>query len=125
MARTFKVLSGLIALGVVAQFLLAAAGAFGATGYSAHRGLGVALLVVAGVAVLVAAAGHIDVRVPAALAALLALQFLFGHFGVRHPWIGSIHGIGALAVAVVAGINARRAMSHAQMDRSARDATIT
>lgn len=113
MARVFRVVSALIALGVVAQFFLAAAGAFGATGYSAHRGLGVALLIAGAVALVVAIAAHIDVRLPAALVALLALQFLFGHLGVHHYWIGAIHGLGALAVAAVTGINVRRAMGHA------------
>jgi hypothetical protein len=113
MARVFRLVSVLIALGVLAEFFLAAAGAFGAIGYNDHRGLGVALLIAGAVALAIAIAGHINVRLPAALVALLALQFLFGHLGVHHHWIGAIHGLGALAVAAVTAINVRRAVGHA------------
>ena len=108
-ANLYRLLSLVIALGVAAQFLLAGAGAFGATGWDAHRTLGEGLLGAAAVLLVVAIARHGGRRLPAGLVALLALQFLLGSLGGDHHWFGAVHGLAALAVAAVAGANARRA----------------
>lgn len=93
--------------GVAGQFFLAGAGAFGATSYSAHRGLGVVLVILGGVGLLVAAASRNRVSRALALEIALVLQFLFGHLGMHHPWIGALHGLLAIGIAALASVVAR------------------
>jgi hypothetical protein len=61
--------------------------------------------------VLAAVAARRNIRLAFGLALLLALQFLLGHLGVHHPWAGAFHGLTAIAVAAIAGINARRSLA--------------
>ena len=70
---TQRVLATLIAAGVAAQFFLAGAGAFGATSFSPHRALGWALLVLAGLAFVVALAAMRFVRHSVMLLLLVGL----------------------------------------------------
>ena len=106
---TQRVLATLIAAGVAAQFFLAGAGAFGATSFSPHRALGWALLVLAGLASVVALAAMRFVRHSVMLLSLVGLQAAFGVLGAdTQAWFGSLHGLNALAVMAAAGTLARR-----------------
>jgi len=104
------VLVTLIVAGVGFQFLLAGAGAFGATSFNAHRVLGWALLFLAGIAFVVALAAMRLVRHSGALLLVVALQAGLGVLGAEtQAWFGALHGLNALAVMAAAGTLARRA----------------
>jgi hypothetical protein len=106
---TQRALATLVAASVAVQFFLAGAGAFGATSFSPHRALGWALLLLAGLAVVVALAAMRFVRHSFALALLVALQAGLGVVGAdTQAWFGALHGLNALAVMAAAGILARR-----------------
>ena len=107
---TQRVLAALIAVGVAAQFFLAGAGAFGATSFAAHRALGWVLLLLAGVAFLIALAALKLVRHSAALLLVVVVQVILGVLGTgTQPWFGALHSLNALAVMAAAGTLARRA----------------
>ena len=107
---THRVLVTLIVAGVGFQFLLAGAGAFGATSFNAHRALGWALLFLAGIAFVVALAAMKLVRHSGALLLVVALQAGLGVLGAEtQAWFGALHGLNALAVMAAAGTLARRA----------------
>jgi hypothetical protein len=107
---TQRVLASLIVVGVAVQFLLAGAGAFGATSFSPHRALGWALLLFAVVAFLVALAAMRFVRHSAVLLCVVALQAALGVLGAdTQAWFGALHGMNALAVMAAVGTLARRA----------------
>jgi hypothetical protein len=107
MLPLYRLVAALTLLGVAVQFFLAGAGAFGATSYDAHRALGVVLVVVGAVGLLIALATRTRPTRALALEVALLLQFLFGHLGMHHPWIGAIHGLLAIGVAALASVVAR------------------
>lgn len=107
MLALYRLVAAATLLGVAGQFFLAGAGAFGATSYSAHRGLGVALIILGGAGLLVAAALRKRVGRALVLEIALVLQFLFGHLGMHHPWIGALHGLLAIGIAGLASVVAR------------------
>jgi hypothetical protein len=107
----YRFLSVVLAAAVAVQFFLAGAGAFGATSYHAHRQLGTALVAVGALALLAAIFSRRDVRLAAALEGMLVLQFVLGRLGEHHPWIGALHGVAAIAVAGLVGVNARRVLA--------------
>jgi hypothetical protein len=96
-----------IVLGVAAQFFLAAAGAFGATSYSAHRTLGWALGGAVIAAVLVALVIRRYVLAASFVLAAMAVQIALGSVGTTHHWAGAFHGLNALFVMGSAGNLAR------------------
>jgi hypothetical protein len=107
---TQRVLASLVAAGVAAQFFLAGAGAFGATSFASHRALGWALLLLAGVAFIVALPAMRLIRHSVALLLVVALQAALGVLGTdTQAWFGALHGLNALAVLAAAGTLARRA----------------
>ena len=105
-----RYLTSLIAAAIIVQFFLAGAGAFAATGYAAHRGLGWALLLAAGVELVVALAAVRLVRHSALLFVVVALQAGLGVLGSdTQAWFGAAHAVNALAVMAAAGTLARNA----------------
>lgn len=109
MSAAHRFLARLIALGVLVQFFLAGAGAFGATSFGAHEALGTILVGLAGVALLLALLGRRFRRHTAALFGLLLLQAILGVLGAdTEAWIGGLHAVNALAVIAAAGTLARR-----------------
>jgi hypothetical protein len=110
---THRLLASLIATAIAVQFLLAGAGAFGATSFAPHRALGWALLIAAALELLVALAASTLVRHSAALLALLALQATLGLLGAdTQAWFGALHALNALVVMAAAGTLARAAWKH-------------
>ncbi len=110
-----RVLVTLIVWGIVAQFVLAGAGAFGATSFSLHKTLGTALAAASLAALALVAVGRAHLRLTALLAALLVLQAILGRLGSdQEPWLGAVHGLNALAVMAAAGILTRRAWEAAR-----------
>jgi hypothetical protein len=109
MRPAHRYLVRLIALGVVVQFFLAGAGAFGATSFDAHETLGTVLLVLSGVAVVLALLAHAFRRHTALLLGVLLLQTFLGILGTdTQAWIGGLHAVNALAVMGAAATLARR-----------------
>jgi heme A synthase len=94
----------LIMAGVVVQFFLAGAGAFGATDFDVHRVIGDALVAVAAVAFSFAAAARRHRVATLVVLVLLALQILLAVVATdSERWVGALHGLNALAVGAVAG----------------------
>jgi hypothetical protein len=106
------VLSWLFLLALLLQFFLAGAGAFGATSFDAHAGLG-ALLALGALIILVVALLAGDLRRAAALLlAFMVVQMFLGGLGRdEEPWIGAFHALNAVAVLAVAYYLARAARS--------------
>jgi hypothetical protein len=98
-----------IALGVLVQFFLAGAGAFGAISFDAHRALGTILIVLAALALPAALAAHRFRRHTAVLFGFLLLQGALGVLGSdTQAWFGGLHAVNALAVMGAAATLARR-----------------
>jgi hypothetical protein len=104
------VLSWLLLAGVLGQFFLAGAGAFGATSFDAHAGLGVLLVLVA-LLLLVLALVAGSLRKPALLLfAVLVVQMILGGLGRDQvAWIGAFHALNAVAVLALSYALARAA----------------
>jgi hypothetical protein len=99
----------LIVAVVGAQFFLAAAGAFGATSYSAHETVGYTVAAAALVAVLVALLARRYLLPSLLLLVALAIQVALGSLGTSSSsWFGAFHGLNALLVMATAGNLARR-----------------
>jgi hypothetical protein len=99
----------LIVAVVAAQFFLAAAGAFGATSYSAHETVGYTVAAAALVAVLVALLARRYLLPSLLLLVALAIQVALGSLGTSSSsWFGAFHGLNALLVMATAGNLARR-----------------
>ncbi|MGH2859408.1 MAG: DUF6220 domain-containing protein [Solirubrobacteraceae bacterium] len=114
-------LAALLVAAVAAQFLLAGAGAFGATSFKPHTGLGWAIAVVSLILLLVALAGRRHVRASAILFATVVVQVLLGVLGENaSAWFGAVHGLNALLVMGAAVNLARRTAP----DRGARSAGV-
>jgi len=96
-------LSMLIVVALVGQFFLAGAGAFGATNFDAHAGLGVLLVPVTLLLLLLALLGRVLRRPTLLLLGLLFVQLLLGGLGRdQEAWVGAFHAVNALAVLAVA-----------------------
>jgi hypothetical protein len=101
---THRWLMTLIMAGVVVQFFLAGAGAFGATDFDVHRIIGDALVAVAAVAFSFAAAARRHRRATLIVLVLLALQIVLALVATdSERWVGALHGLNALAIGAVAG----------------------
>jgi hypothetical protein len=104
-----RLLALLIVAVVAAQFFLAAAGAFGATSYSAHETVGYTVAAAALVAVLVALLARRYLLPSLLLLVALAIQVALGSLGTSSSsWFGAFHGLNALLVMATAGNLARR-----------------
>lgn len=105
-------LARLIVAAIAVQFLLAGAGAFGATSFRPHTGLGWAIAAVSLLIFLAATAGRRELRASAILLAAVALQLALGLLGEHSSaWFGALHGLNALAVLGAAVNLARRTAS--------------
>lgn len=90
-------LSWLLFAGVLGQFFLAGAGAFGAASFDAHAGAGVLLVLVA-LLLLVLVARTLR-RPVLLLSGALFLQLLLGGLGRdQEAWIGAFHALNAVVV---------------------------
>jgi len=117
----YRWLIAAFALGVVAQFFLAASGSFGEhTGvrlrdqgsWDAHRLFG-AILVLTGLVLLVVCLVWWSERVWLLATFLLALlgvvQFVLAGVGDDHRWVGALHGVNGAAMLLLASWLAYRA----------------
>lgn len=103
-------LSVLIVVALVGQFFLAGAGAFGATSFDAHAGLGALLVPVTLLLLLLALLGRVFRRPTLLLLGLLVVQLLLGGLGRdQEAWVRAFHAVNALAVLAVAYELTRRA----------------
>jgi hypothetical protein len=102
-----RVIASLTALLVVTQFVLAGAGAFGATSFDAHRTVGNVVVGVALIGLVLAAISRTHLPHTAAVFGLALLQTILGTLGSDEPWLGAFHGLNALAVMGAAGTLAR------------------
>ncbi|HWE13874.1 MAG TPA: DUF6220 domain-containing protein [Solirubrobacteraceae bacterium] len=101
-------LAALLLAALAAQFLLAGAGAFGATSFKAHTGLGWATAGVSLILLVVALAARRAQRASAILCATVVLQVVLGVLGTKaSAWFGALHALNALAV-VGAAVNLAR-----------------
>jgi hypothetical protein len=108
---THRFVVALIAAGVVVQFFLAGAGAFGATSFHLHSLLGTLLLVLAAVAVALALIGRAFVQHTVFLLLAVVIQFALGVLGADvQAWLGAVHAVNALAVMGAAASLVRRAV---------------
>jgi len=90
-------------LGVVVQFFLAGLGAFGATTYDAHRGVGLALGLISLVLLVVAFVAKLpgsQLVLAVVLVVLNILQLFLGQVDVDE--VAALHAVNALAIAFVA-----------------------
>jgi hypothetical protein len=109
MTTAHRFIVRLIALGVLVQFFLAGAGAFGATSFTAHKLLGTILIGLAAVALLLALFARRFQRHTAVLFGVTLLQGLLGTLGAdTQAWLGGLHAVNALAVMGAAATLARR-----------------
>jgi len=94
---------------VVTQFFLAAAGAFGATSFDAHKSVGSALVPVVLLLLLVSALLRRHVAHAAIFFGVTLLQLVLGSVGSDEPWVGAFHGLNAIAVMGAGGTFAQKA----------------
>jgi hypothetical protein len=77
--------------------------------YDTHKVIG-GLLVVAGLVALALGLAARAYVVPLAIGFVLLIgQYILGHNGFAHPWLGALHGVNALAIAAVLGSTTGRA----------------
>jgi hypothetical protein len=109
MTTAHRYLVRLTALGVLMQFFLAGAGAFGATSFTAHTALGTTLIGLTAIALLAALVARRLRRHTALLFGVTLLQGLLGTLGAdTQAWFGGLHAVNALAVMGAAATLARR-----------------
>ncbi len=107
-------LAALLAAAVAVQFLLAGAGAFGATSFHPHTTLGWTIAAGSLLVLLAALLGRKEIRASGILFATVAVQVALGVLGTSSSaWFGALHGLNALAVAVAAATTARRTAQRA------------
>jgi hypothetical protein len=98
-----------VLLAVAVQFALAGAGAFGATSFKPHTGLGWAIAAASLLVLLIAMPARNHLRASALLFVAVAVQVALGVLGENSSaWFGALHGLNALIVAAAA-INLVRA----------------
>lgn len=98
-----------IVAAVAVQFLLAGAGAFGATSFKAHTALGWTTAFLSLLALIAAAVGRRELRASGLLFAAVAVQVALGVLGENSSaWFGTVHGLNALVVTGAAVNLARR-----------------
>lgn len=98
----------LILLAIAAQFVLAGAGAFGATSFKPHTAIGWVTAALCLFAVAVAALTRRALMASAGLLVVVAVQVALGVLGENaSAWFGAAHGLSALLVAG-AGVNLAR-----------------
>jgi hypothetical protein len=95
---------------IATQFLLAGAGAFGATSYDAHKTVGSVLVLVILVGLVVALVARRHPVHAAIVLGVAALQVALGALGEDTPWIGALHGLNAIAVMAAAGTLLRKVL---------------
>lgn len=101
-------LAGLLVAAIAAQFLLAGAGAFHATGFGAHTGLGWAIAAVSLILLIVALLARRQQQASAILLGAVVVQVVLGVLGTNaSAWFGALHALNALAV-VGAAVNLAR-----------------
>lgn len=109
-------LAGLLVGALAAQFLLAGAGAFHATSFKAHTGLGWAIAGVSLILLVVAQGARRQQRASAILFATVVPQVVLGLLGTKaSAWFGALHALNALAV-VGAAVNLARQTAPANTD---------
>jgi hypothetical protein len=141
MRGAFRWLSAILFVAVVVQIALAAFGAFDAVhkaehvsiskkaiedGFTAHAILGTLILVVMLVVLIVAAAGRLDSAVVGLAGAIFVLgivQMLLGAVSTSAPVLGLLHGLNALAIFTLTGLQAHRGWPRGVDQRSAVDAS--
>lgn len=102
-------LAVVIVAAVAAQFLLAGAGAFGATSFKPHTAIGWTTAVLSLIALVLAVTGRGAVRASAVLLVAVAAQVALGVLGENSSaWFGAAHGLNALVVTGAAVDLARR-----------------
>jgi len=131
--RAFAVLAVLQLLIVLAQFFLAATGAFSAKptdeAFEPHKALGYVTFVLPVVMAVVAAAGRLPgrlTRLSALVAGLVTVQVIIakiaearGGDGTAGPLLFGLHGLVALVIVAVVGDLARRSRQLWRSDRAA------
>lgn len=109
---TLTMLSVIFMAGLAGEFFLAGAGAFGASSFGAHAGLGALLLVVSLVLAAVAVAGRQPRRVTGLTGLLLGamiVQVALAGFRGANALVAALHPVNALVVYSLAVVLARRA----------------
>jgi hypothetical protein len=99
----------LIVAAVAAQFVLAGAGAFGATSFKPHTAIGWLTAALCLLALAVATFSRRELSASALLFAVVAAQVALGVLGEKtSAWFGAAHGLDALVAAGAAVNLARR-----------------
>ena len=131
--RAFAALAALQLLIVLAQFYLAATGAFSAKpageAFEPHKALGYATFIVPVVMAVVAAAGRLPgrlTRLSTLVAGLVTVQVIvakiaesLGDNGTAGPLLFGLHGLVALVIVAMVGDLARRSRDLWRSDRAA------
>jgi Family of unknown function (DUF6220) len=103
MTRVHGLQRGLVRLilaAVATQFVLAGAGAFGATSFQPHTAIGWVTAALCLIAVAVAALGRYELSASALLFAVVVVQVVLGVLGENaSAWFGAVHGLNAVIVA--------------------------
>ena len=101
-------LAALLFAAIAGQFLLAGAGAFGATSFKPHTSLGWAIAAISLILLVVALVGARAQRASTILFATVVMQVVLGVLGENaSAWFGALHALNALAV-VGAALNLAR-----------------
>ena len=102
-------LAALLVAAIAGQFVLAGAGAFGATSFKPHTSLGWAIAAISLILLVVALGGRRAQRASTILFAAVVLQAVLGVLGENaSAWFGAVHALNALAVVGAAANLARR-----------------
>lgn len=106
-------LAVLLVAAIAGQFLLAGAGAFGATSFKPHTSLGWAIAAISLILLVVALVGRRAQLASLILFATVVLQVLLGVLGEdASAWFGALHALNALAV-IGATLNLARSTASA------------
>ena len=109
-ARTaYRALAWAFLGGIVVQFFLAGAGAFGAASWDVHAGFGYALAIASVVLLLLSLAGRWLVRRTLVLVGLVVVQVALVFLEEVSEWLSALHPANALVVAAMAMTLVRRA----------------
>jgi Family of unknown function (DUF6220) len=112
-------LAGLLIASIAGQFLLAGAGAFGATSFKPHTSLGWAIAAMSLILLVIALLTRRARRASAFLFTAVVLQVVLGVLGENaSAWFGALHALNALAV-LGAAFNLARGTAPADTGRPA------